>query len=91
MAKKEKLFVLNRKDYNRIRRMDHCQMTLWAESIYKSGFKDGADAANKGALTVEQVKTALLSIKGFGEKRVSVVCESLEQNLAPQGIDAPND
>ncbi len=23
----------------------HCQMTLWAESVYKSGFKDGKEAA----------------------------------------------
>lgn len=42
MAKaKKSVFILNRKDWNRVRKMDHCQMTLWAESIYKSGFRDG--------------------------------------------------
>ena len=28
---KVKGFMLNRKQYDRIRKMDHCQMTLWAE------------------------------------------------------------
>lgn len=39
MAKKS--FELNRKEYLNIKRMDHHQMTLWAESMYKSGFEDG--------------------------------------------------
>ena len=36
---KIKEFILNRKQYDKIRKMDHCQMTMWAESIYKSGYK----------------------------------------------------
>lgn len=89
MAKKNKAFVLNRKQYDRIRKMDHCQMTLWAESIYKSGFKDGTDAANEGALSIEQVREALLSLKGFGEKRVAAVCEELEKKLKSSELTAP--
>ncbi len=42
---KIKDFILNRKQYDRIRKMDHCQMTLWAESLYKSGYEDGQKAA----------------------------------------------
>lgn len=81
MAKKNKVFILNRKQYDRIRKMDHCQMTLWAESIYKSGFNDGMEAANEGALSIEQVRDALLSLKGFGEKRVTAVCEELAKKM----------
>ena len=87
MAKKNKAFILNRKDYNRIRKMDHCQMTLWAESIYKSGFKDGADAVKEKALDVEQVRSVLLATKGFGVKRVADVCKALEESLDLKGID----
>lgn len=78
---KAKGFILNRKQYDRIRKMDHCQMTLWAESVYKSGFSDGKDAASKGALTIDQVRETLLDLKGFGEKRVSAVCEELEKKM----------
>lgn len=77
MAKKS--FELNRKEYLNIKRMDHHQMTLWAESMYKSGFEDGKKAADKGALTFEDVQVALSDIKGLGEKRISAICEALEK------------
>lgn len=81
MSKKGRNLVLNRKDYERIRRMDYCQMTLWVESIYKSGFKDGKAAASKGALTIDQVREILIGVNGFGEKRVSAVCSELEKAM----------
>lgn len=78
---KVKGFILNRKQYDRIRKMDHCQMTMWAESVYKSGYKDGKEAAEAGSLTIEQVRECLLNLKGFGEKRVSAICEELEAKM----------
>lgn len=81
MSKKGRNLVLNRKDYERIRRMDYCQMTLWVESVYKSGFKDGKAAASKGALTIDQVREILIGVNGFGEKRVSAVCSELEKAM----------
>lgn len=77
MAKKS--FELNRKDYLNIKKMDHHQMSLWAESMYKSGFEDGKKAADKGTLTFEDVHEALAGIKGLGEKRISAICEALEK------------
>ena len=79
MAKKS--FELNRKDYLNIKKMDHHRMSLWAESMYKSGFKDGEKAADKGALTFEDVHDALTDIKGLGEKRISAIHEALEKKM----------
>jgi hypothetical protein len=76
MAKK---FELNRKEYLKIKKMDHNQMNLWAEKIYRNGFEDGEKAADKGALTFEDVYEALTGIKGLGEKRISAICEVLEK------------
>ena len=73
---KIKGFLLNRKQYERIRRMDHCQMTLWAESIYKSGYSDGQNAA-KG-LTATEIRGVLMTVKGLGEKRVGCIIDALE-------------
>lgn len=73
---KIKGFMLNRKQYNRIRKMDHCQMTLWAESLYKSGYADGQKAAE--GLTASEIRDILLKVKGLGEKRVSAIVSALE-------------
>nr|DAP10380.1 MAG TPA: hypothetical protein [Caudoviricetes sp.] len=78
MAKK---FELNRKEYLKVKKMDHHQMSLWAESMYKSGFEDGEKAADKGALTFEDVHDALAGIKGLGEKRISAIHEALEKKF----------
>lgn len=73
---KIKGFLLNRKQYERIRKMDHCQMTLWAESLYKSGYADGQKAAE--GLTASEIRDTLLTVKGLGEKRVSTIVAALE-------------
>ncbi len=73
---KIKGFLLNRKQYERIRKMDHCQMTLWAESLYKSGYADGQKAAE--GLTTPEIRDTLLTVKGLGEKRVSTIVAALE-------------
>lgn len=78
---KIKGFVLNRKQYDRIRKMDHCQMTLWTETVYKSGYRDGQEAEREGLLTIEQVRDCLLKIKGIGEKRAAAICEELEREM----------
>jgi len=73
---KIKGFLLNRKQYDRIRKMDHCQMTLWAESLYKSGYADGKEAAS--GLTAPEIREVLLQVKGIGEKKVDVITAALE-------------
>ncbi len=80
MARNKKgVFILNRKDWNRVRKMDHCQMTLWAESIYKSGFRDGNESAD--GLTIDEMKNVILSVKGIGEKRAVTIAEALQTAL----------
>lgn len=76
---KIKGFQLNRKQYQQIRKMDHCQMTLYVESIYKSGFQDGMDAAS--GLTTAEIKEVLLQVKGIGEKKVDIIAEALEKAM----------
>jgi hypothetical protein len=73
---KIKGFLLNRKQYDRIRKMDHCQMTLYVESIYKSGYADGKKDAE--GLTANEIREVLLQVKGIGEKRVDIIVSALE-------------
>ena len=78
MAKKS--FELNRKEYLNIKRMDHHQMTLWAESMYKSGFEDGQ--ASVPGLDISLIKKALLSVKGIGEKKAADIIIAIEKETA---------
>ena len=63
---KIKGFLLNRKQYDRIRKMDHCQMTLYVESIYKSGYADGKKDAE--GLTANEIREVLLQVKRYRRK-----------------------
>lgn len=82
---KIKGFILNRKQYDRIRKMDHCQMTMWAESIYKSGYADGQKASE--GFTTSEARKVLLTVKGLGEKRVETIIAALETALAEEKSD----
>ena len=76
MAKK---FELNRKEYLKVKKMDHHQMSLWAESMYKSGFEDGQ--ASVPTLDIGLIKKALLNVKGIGEKKASDIVVAIEKEI----------
>lgn len=78
MAKKK--FELNRKNYLHIKKMDHHQMSLWAESMYKSGFEDGQ--ASVPSLDINLIEKALLSVKGIGEKKAADIIIAIEKETA---------
>lgn len=77
MAKK---IEINRKEYLKIKKMDHHQMTLWAESMYKSGFEDGQ--VSVPSLDISLIKKALLSVKGIGEKKAADIIIAIEKETA---------
>ena len=75
----QKDIVINRKEYQNIRKMDHNQMNLYIQSIYKSGYAEGVKSVP--GIDIAEIKKALLSVKGLGEKRVEAILEALEKEL----------
>lgn len=75
----QKDIVINRKQYQNIKKMDHNQMNLYLQEIYKSGYTDGVKSVP--GIDVAEIKQALLSVKGLGEKRVDAILEALEKEL----------
>ena len=75
----QKDIVINRKEYQGIRKMDHNQMNLYIQSIYKSGYTDGVKSVP--GIDIAEIKKALLSVKGLGEKKVEVILAALEKEL----------
>lgn len=82
---KVKGFMLNRKQYQNIRKMDHCQMTLWAEALYKNAFRDGRESAE--GLTSEEIREVLLNVKGIGEKRVEIITAALNKAMEQKSMN----
>lgn len=79
----QKDIVLNRKEYQNVKKMDHNQMNLYIQSIYKTaymdGFKDGTESVP--GIDIAEIKKVLLSIKGLGAKRVADILEALEKEF----------
>ena len=75
----QKDIVINRKEYQNIRKMDHNQMNLYLQEIYKSGYAEGVKSVP--GIDIAEIKKTLLSVKGLGEKRVEAISEALEKEL----------
>ncbi len=76
----QKDIVINRKQYQSIRKMDHNQMNLYIQSIYKSGFEEGVKSVP--GTDIADIEKVLLGIKGLGAKRVADILEAFERELA---------
>ncbi len=74
---KIKGFEFPRKLWARIRKMDHCQMTLWAEVFYKNAYRDGKKAAE--GLTENEMRDVLLSVKGIGERKAEAIISAVKE------------
>ena len=75
----QKDIVINRKEYQTIKKKDHNQMNLYIQSIYKSGYAEGVKSVP--GIDITEIKQALLSVKGLGEKRVEAILAALEKEL----------
>lgn len=71
MAKKKMNYELNRKEYEKVRKMDHSQMQQWASDIFTKGQKAGRSLP-------EDAKERLLNIKGIGEAKAELILAALQ-------------
>lgn len=78
MAKKE----LTRKEYEKIKRMDHHAMKCYIETVYQSGYDAGAreepaDQTHDKMPTIDQIRDEIGKIKGIGEKKQQAVIDAI--------------
>lgn len=76
----QKDIVINRKEYERIKRFDHNQMNNYVKSIYMSGFEDGKAAVP--GIDIQYIADIVKSVKGVGEKRAAEIVKALEVEMA---------
>ncbi len=76
MAKRKKAVEINRKEYDRIRKMDRNSMDLHISGYYERGYTAGYEAGRKQAAPSFNLPTALeeiRKIKGIGEAKLRAI------------------
>ena len=79
----QKDIVINRKQYQDIKKMDHNQMNVYLQNVYKNAYMDGFKAGTESVLGIDisKISGVLLGIKGLGAKRVECIVAALEKEL----------
>lgn len=69
---------LNRKNYEAVKKMDRQQFERFCESLYNQGIEN----AGEGSLSEDEIREAVLSVKGIGEKRADLIVEEIMKRLS---------
>ena len=79
----QKDIVINRKEYQAIKKKDHNQMNVYLQNIYKNAYMDGFKAGTESVpgIDISKIGEILLGIKGLGAKRVECIVATLEKEL----------
>ena len=79
----QKDIVINRKEYQAIKKKDHNQMNVYLQNIYKNAYMDGFKAGTESVpgIDLSQIWGILLEVKGLGEKRVETIIKALEKSF----------
>lgn len=72
---KSKVEMINRKEYDRIKKMDHSQMSGFVAGIYQKGYDAGKKSAE--GLSESEVMQIILQVKGIGEKKANDIVQAL--------------
>lgn len=80
MARRKKAVEINRKEYDRIRKMDHNSMQEHIAGYYERGYAAGYEAGQREAVSpfnTEKAMGSISMIKGIGEVRLKRIHEIL--------------
>lgn len=72
---KSKVNLITRKEYERIRKMDHTQMSVFVSDIFQKGYTAGKKEAE--GLNEEEIRCAVLNAKGIGEKKADDIMQKI--------------
>ena len=82
MVKKQEL---NRKEYLKIKKMDHADMADYINAVYQIGFDEAHKEFVKTEQSIEKIKAAveevLDNISGIGAKRKELIMQGLEERI----------
>lgn len=68
---------MTREDYKAVKKMDRQQFETFCRSLYEQG----QQSARENGITRDQIREAILSVKGIGQKRAEEIMQAIEQKL----------
>ena len=78
-----KEFTLNRKVYEKARKMDHHTMAEFFKDAFMRGYAEG----KKTSLQKDELRAAIMGVKGVGEKKPRTLCRQSNRLKRERGID----
>lgn len=82
MAKKQEL---NRKEYLKLKKMDHADMADYINAVYQKGYEEAQKEISKSQKSFEDYKAAveevLENISGIGAKRKELIMQGVEERI----------
>jgi len=72
-------FQLTRAKYKEIKILDHNKMTQFLANLYREGIAEGMKRAE--GLNMDELKEAVLSVKGIGEKKAADIVAAVESKM----------
>lgn len=72
---KNRVTLINRKEYERIRKMDHGQMSDYMDRLYREGYEAGAVSVPR--LNEGKIRDVLYSIKGIGGVKADAIVSAI--------------
>lgn len=76
-----KEFTLNRKVYEKARKMDHHTMAEFFKDAFMRGYAEG----KKTSLQKDELRAAIMGVKGVGEKKAEDIVQAIEQAKKRKG------
>lgn len=70
-------YELNRKTYKDVKKMDHGQMSAFCKGMYMREYEAGRKESD--GLSAEEIKQAVLQVKGIGEKKADDILQALDR------------
>ena len=77
MAKPE----LNRKKYEKMKKMDHHSMEQEVQRYYQAGYEKGMAAVQPLSIDMERIEKELSEIKGMGTAKITAVMQVLAKMM----------
>ena len=80
----EKKYNISREMYKGIKKMNSQEMNVFLTNVFNEGIK--AAVSNTNSITLEDLHTAISSVKGIGNKRMEEIDEAIKKLFQEKGV-----
>lgn len=82
------IYDINRKEYKRLKTIDHIGMQEYLMKVYEAGWEKGHEQGKAAGafVTKESVREALKEVKGIGENRTNDIISALAHKKLIDGL-----